>query len=232
LASGRDGDIFDYGPGLVLRRARGGRVIEGEARVMEYAAGFGFPVPKVHEVRAGGTEIVMEHLDGPLMLQVMLSRPWTLARGTRLLADLHDQLHQIPGPEWLPQVAGGGECLIHRDLHPLNVIMAPRGAVVIDWTGAARGDALLDVALTYVLLTCPRIPLPSLARLVVQPVRVAVGHSFVRRYLGPDLDRRIADAAEIKALDAHLSPDEVAKCRRLAARKRGNQDTSDTKTIS
>ena len=34
LASGRDGDIFEFGPGLVLRRARSGRVIEGEARVI------------------------------------------------------------------------------------------------------------------------------------------------------------------------------------------------------
>jgi hypothetical protein len=32
LASGRDGDIFDFGPGLVLRKTRDGRSFEHEAR--------------------------------------------------------------------------------------------------------------------------------------------------------------------------------------------------------
>ena len=38
LASGRDGDIFEFGPGLVLRRTKDGRVIEREARTIAYAA--------------------------------------------------------------------------------------------------------------------------------------------------------------------------------------------------
>jgi hypothetical protein len=38
LASGRDGDIFEFAPGLVLRRTRSGRSIAHEARTMRYAA--------------------------------------------------------------------------------------------------------------------------------------------------------------------------------------------------
>ena len=64
-----------------------------------------------------------------------------------------------------------GDRLVHLDLHPLNVIMSPRGPVVIDWANAARGDPLLDVALTYVLLTCPRMPGPASLRARVEPVR-------------------------------------------------------------
>jgi aminoglycoside phosphotransferase (APT) family kinase protein len=220
LASGRDGDIFEYGPGLVLRRAKGGRVIEREARVMEYAAGHGYPVPRVHDVRADGTEIVMERLEGPMMMDVMASHPWTLGRHARLLADLHDQLHRIPAPDWLPQLEGGSDRLVHLDLHPMNVMMTTRGPVVIDWTNAARGDPLLDVALTYVLLTCPRAPLPPVARLLLQPFRVVIGRLFTQRYRGRELDARIADAAEMKMLDRNLFPDEIEKCRRLAARMR------------
>jgi hypothetical protein len=41
LASGRDGDIFEFGPGLVLRKAKSGRVIEGEARTIQYARDHG-----------------------------------------------------------------------------------------------------------------------------------------------------------------------------------------------
>jgi aminoglycoside phosphotransferase (APT) family kinase protein len=221
LASGRDGDIFEYGPGLVLRRAKGGRVIEREARVMEYAAAHGYPVPRVHELRAGGTEIVMERLDGPLMMNAISSRPWTMARHARLLADLHDQLHVIPAPDWLPRLGTGGDRLVHLDLHPLNIVMTARGPVVIDWTNAACGDPLLDVALTYVLLTCPRAPLPAPVRLLLQPFRGLIGRRFTARYRGPDLDAHIADAAEMKMFDPNLFPDEIEKCRRLAARMRG-----------
>ena len=220
LASGRDGDIFEYGPGLVLRRAKGGRVIEREARIMEYAAAHGYPVPQVHDVRADGTEIVMERLDGPLMMNAMASRPWTMAKHARLLADLHDQLHLIAAPEWLPQLGTGADRLVHLDLHPLNVVMTARGPVVIDWTNASGGDPLLDVALTYVLLTCPRAPLPVVARALLDPFRRVIGRLFTARYHGPELDARIADAAEMKMLDRNLFPDEIEKCRRLAARMR------------
>ena len=43
IASGRDGDIFEYGPGRVLRKTRDGRSIEHEARIMRYAADHGYP---------------------------------------------------------------------------------------------------------------------------------------------------------------------------------------------
>jgi hypothetical protein len=44
----------------VLRPARDGRSIAREARIMDYVRAHGYPVPAVHEVRAGGTEIVMD----------------------------------------------------------------------------------------------------------------------------------------------------------------------------
>src|SRR5262249_52240396 len=144
-----------------------------------------------------------------------------MARHARLLADLHDQLHEIAAPDWLPQLAtDGGDRLVHLDLHPLNVVMTARGPVVIDWTNAAGGGPLLHGALTYVLLTCPRAPLPAPARRLLQPLRGVVGRLFIERYSSSELDARIADAAELKMFDRNLFPDEVENCRRLAARMR------------
>ena len=62
--------------------------IADEARVLEYAAARGYPVPRVEEVRAEGTEIVMERIDGPMMMDVMTKDPRQLLRQTRVLADL------------------------------------------------------------------------------------------------------------------------------------------------
>lgn len=220
IAKGRDGAIYEFGPGRVLRKTFDGRNLEGEARTMEYAAAHGYPVPEVHELRAGGTELVMERVDGPLMAAAIGKRPWTMAHHARVLADLHDTLHAIPAPAWLRQLPNEGDHFVHLDLHPLNVIMAEQGPVVVDWPNAARGDGLTDVALTYVLLTCPQMPGPRVAQIAVQPVRMLLARMFSRRYHGRELDARITTAAEWKAFDKNMNADEVASCLRLAERMR------------
>ncbi len=220
LASGRDSNIYEFGEGLVLRRAVGGRVIDREAEVMTYVAERGYPVPRIHEVRAGGTEIVMERLTGPTMMEVLARAPLRCLRYVSLLADLHDRLHRIVAPASWPAVGEGDRCL-HLDLHPMNVMMTDRGPVVIDWANAHRGHPLTDVGATYVLLTCPRVPLPRAVGALLRPLRVAMANRFIHRYAGTELPEFIADAAERKALDPNMDAGEAEECRRLAARMRG-----------
>jgi aminoglycoside phosphotransferase (APT) family kinase protein len=219
IASGRDGDIFALTPGTVLRRTRTGRSIAHEARVMQYAAAHGYPVPRVDDVRADGTEIVMERIDGPMMMDVMTKDPRQLLRQTGVLADLHDQLHEIPATDWLPKLDDGGDRLLHLDLHPMNVMLAAGKPFVIDWSNAAGGDALTDVALTYVMFTCPDMPSPWIVRSAMQPFRILLGRSFARRY-GRPLLTHVAYAAQLKQLDANMSPRERSKIVKLEARCR------------
>jgi hypothetical protein len=47
FAAGREADVFALDDGRVLRRYRTGADATGEAEVMAYAAGLGFPVPEV-----------------------------------------------------------------------------------------------------------------------------------------------------------------------------------------
>jgi aminoglycoside phosphotransferase (APT) family kinase protein len=221
LASGRDGDIFEYAPGLVLRKTRTSRSIAHEARLMSYVADHGYPVPRIEEVRADGTEIVMERIDGPIMMDAMVRPPWKLGAHLRVLADLHDRLHEIRGPDWLPEMPGGGDRLLHLDLHPLNVIMSPSGPVVIDWGNARRGDPMADVALTYALMCCGRIPLPRPVAVALDAVRRPVfRRTFARRYAGPAFYRQVAEMAELKCFDKNMAPDETRALLRLAEQSR------------
>jgi aminoglycoside phosphotransferase (APT) family kinase protein len=219
IASGRDSDIFELAPGLVLRRSRGGRSLADEARVMEWAREHGYPVPRVDDVRANGTEIVMERVDGRMMMDDMARDPRKLPAGARLLADLHDQLHEIPAPDWLRHV-DAADRLLHLDLHPLNVMIKDGKPIVIDWSNAAAGDPLTDVALSYVLLQCPDAPLPRVAQIAIQPVRVWLAHSFARRYRGRAFDEHVLVAGELKRVDANMRTTEVARIERLGARIR------------
>lgn len=142
LAEGRAAEIFDLGGGLVLRRFKRGGDPAFEAGVMEHARAHGFPVPAVHEVREDA--LVLERVEGPTMLEVL-----DLDRHPATLAELHRRLHEIQYE---------GAALLHRDLHPGNVMLSPDGPVVIDWTNAAAGDPAFDVALVWAIATGTGLP--------------------------------------------------------------------------
>jgi aminoglycoside phosphotransferase (APT) family kinase protein len=216
LAAGRDSDIFEYGPGRVLRRSREGHSMVREARVMEYVRAQGFPVPAVEEVSADGLDMVMERIDGTDMVSVIAKRPWEIRRQGRLLADLHLRLHQLTAPEWLPDAPmGHGDRLLHLDLHPLNVMLGPRGPVVIDWANACRGDPDADIAVAWVLMATGEVSTNRFLGAVLGRARSALVSSFLGPFDVQRVARTLHDVVSWKVTDLHMSPAEQAAMWRL-----------------
>ena len=211
LASGRDADIYEYGPRSVLRRSRQGRSMVPEARIMEYARANGFPVPAVEEISDDGSDMVMERIDGADMFMSLTKRPWTISRQGRLLAGLHDRLHEIPAPNWLADAPfGDGDRLLHLDLHPLNVILSSKGPVVIDWTNARRGDPAADVALTWVLIAAGEAPSSRIVSAIAERARSVLVQSFLRSFDTDEVTRCLSDVVTWKVRDPHMSVAEQA----------------------
>jgi tRNA A-37 threonylcarbamoyl transferase component Bud32 len=216
IAIGRDAELFDAGPGLLVKRTRAGRSLEYEANAMELVRGFGVPVPKVHEVRGDGTEIVMERIDGPTMMEWIERGPWRLDTAARLLGELGDAVHGVLAPSWLHDTGDGGDRVLHLDLHPLNVIVSKRGPVLIDWANAASGEPATDDALTWIVLaTGEPDHLPAWQRAVAAAFR----RLFVRRYLA-HRDRTatraaLPYAAALRLCDPSLRPRETAAIEKL-----------------
>ena len=209
LTAGRDADIFEYGPGLVLRRSRAGRSLTEEARVMEYVRSQGYPVPGVEEVSDDGIDMVMERIEGTDMVATMTKHPWTIPRQGRVLADLHRQLHELGPPDWLHDApVGRGDRLLHLDLHPLNVMMGPRGPVVIDWTGACRGDPAVDVALAWVLMAAGEVPTGRLLGTILGRARSVLVKSFLCSFDVDVVKQSLGDVVAWKPLDPHMSVSE------------------------
>ncbi|MGD0393573.1 MAG: phosphotransferase [Acidimicrobiales bacterium] len=206
LASGRDADIYRYGNGLVLRRSRAGRSMATEARVMDYVRQHGYPVPAVVEISDDGTDLVMERIDGPSMVAVLGRRPWTLLRQGRSLADLHTRLHEIPAPEWIrDSPCGSGDRLVHLDLHPLNIILASTGPIVIDWPNAARGDGNSDIAVTWVLLAAGAIPSGRIRAALMGRGRSILIHSMLDGFDVDEIRARLPEVVKWKVADPHMS---------------------------
>jgi len=185
IGAGRNADVYDIGGGRVLRRYRDGRDprgVELQAQVMRHARAFGAPVPEVFE--ATGPDIIMERADGPTMLETLGRRPWSLRGQARLLARLHHLVHQVPAMPGLRTVGddddGDGHVLVHRDLHPLNVILTPTGPLIIDWEGAANAPAVYDVALTWAILGFSDVPDGGLKAVMIRSLQALFTRTFVR----------------------------------------------------
>jgi aminoglycoside phosphotransferase (APT) family kinase protein len=210
LAAGRDADIFEYAPGLVLRRSRDGRSMIQEARTMTYLRENRYPVPAVEQVSDDGLDLVMERIEGLSMVDAVAKAPWTVRRQARTLAELHIQLHDIIAPDFLPQAPVGiGTKVLHMDLHPLNVIVGPKGSCVIDWTGASAGDPAVDVALAWVLMSAGQIPATGIMVMLLSLGRALLVKAFVSHFDRTEVSEKLREAVEWKAKDPHMSDAEV-----------------------
>ena len=126
--------------------------------------------------------IVLSRFDGPTLLQLTRSGAITFEQAGAILASLCLSVHKTPPPPEIPfvrdkmdswlrssgaavpkHIATGilallerlrpGDGLCHTDLHPGNVIMTADGPRFVDWGGAVRAPAALDLASCHVLLS-------------------------------------------------------------------------------
>jgi aminoglycoside phosphotransferase (APT) family kinase protein len=218
LAQGRDADVFEHGPGTVVRRYRHpGADATREAAVMEHVRLQGYPVPAVHY--ANGPELVMDRLEGSTMLDDLTRRIWRLPAHAGLLASLHERLHQIEPPPGLEAPYGEGPSVLHLDLHPGNVILTAAGPVVIDWTGAMGGEAALDVAQTWVLIATSQVPGGVIPRALGAVGRGAFVRTFLRHVDRHAAATALPAVAEQRLVDPHVLPAEQERVRRLLQRE-------------
>ncbi len=211
MASGRDSDIFEYGSGLVLRRSREGHSMAQEARTMSFLHQRGYPVPAVDELSDDGLDLVMERIDGVSMVDAIGQAPWTVRRQAATLADLHIRLHEIDAPDFLPPlIEGSGSKIVHLDLHPLNVMVGPKGPVVIDWPNARCGEPAVDVGLAWVLMAAGQIPGNPLKAKLLASFRSLLVNGFLSHFDRNEVAGYLRQIVEIKVQDPHMSETEVA----------------------
>jgi aminoglycoside phosphotransferase (APT) family kinase protein len=216
LAAGRDSNIYEYGKDRVLRRSRNGRSQTSEAKTMEFVRSHGFPVPEVFSVSDDGLDVVMARIVGPTMIEAASAKPWKLKRFGRQLADLHQSLHQLDAPDWVPDApCGSGSALLHMDFHPLNIILSREGPVVVDWTRASRGDPLVDVAATWVLLASGEVSDSRLQALIVTMGRKVLLNSYLAPFVKTGVRSVLPGVVEWKCQDPNMRASEIDRMRAL-----------------
>jgi Ser/Thr protein kinase RdoA (MazF antagonist) len=187
IGEGVSADVHAWAPGQVVKLfkpAVSRRLIWHEAQVTDAVFAAGAPAPEVFGVVTvdGHLGIVLQHLDGPTLLQLALSGALTRGQVGAILAALCLAVHKTPPPPEVPtlrdwtdawlQFAGGklpapiapgiralierlqpGDELCHSDLHPGNVIMTAEGPRLVDWTSTVRASAAYDLGVSQIVLT-------------------------------------------------------------------------------
>ncbi|MBF8192850.1 phosphotransferase [Nonomuraea sp. K274] len=217
LGKGRSADVYALDDERVLRRYRLPLDARRESAVMEYVAQHGFPVPRVHPAERPATDLVMERLTGPTMLRALIDGEITIEEAGRTLGRLLRRLHEIPAR----LSADPADRILHLDLHPDNVLLTPRGPVVIDWCNTEEGPPALDHALSAVILAQeavhPENELAAPARSVLAALLAELGDTVDT---GEPMDRaaaRRAANATLTKREIDLLDDAVALIRRLGA---------------
>lgn len=207
-------DVWALGHGRVVKLYRAGARSDSaghEAAAARLAHGSGVPTPDAVDVVTidGRPGVVFERVDGPTVLEVIVSAPARVAALARDLARLHAEIHACGARELrgqrdrlrariervriapagvtaaalasLDRLPDGG-ALCHGDFHPGNVVLTARGPVVIDWFDATRGEPAADVARTRVLVRFAAPP-GAAAASAIDRVRAAFDDAYTAGYV-------------------------------------------------
>ena len=235
IDEGRTAEVFAWDDERVLKlyRAEFPREwADWEAKITHAVSQGGVPAPQIFGVLDvdGRRGIVMERVTGPSMIGDLIAHLLSAVKHSRLLAELHAQMHEQSIPD-LPsqheslrqriqearvspaiQAAAlrrldrlpEGTALCHGDFHPGNVVLTAHGPRILDWPTAMRGHPLGDVARTSLILRLlepsPEMSIPWALRLVRDLFHV----TYLRRY------RQLRSVSR-EAIEVWLLPVAVAR---------------------
>ena len=140
------------------------------------------------------------------------------------MAVYYELVHQVPAASLPDQVVPlpfgtvplrENSVLLHRDLHPQNVILTANGPMIIDWEGAIFGPAVADIAMTWVIIGFSDVPLPRVQAYAARGLQALFTRAFLRA-AGPVDEYWRAAAVRHRLTDPHLLPSEAARLAKLA----------------
>jgi uncharacterized protein (TIGR02172 family) len=195
-------------------------LIEREERLSRVIYESGLPAPAVEGMIdvEGRQGIIFERVEGRSMLEEMGANPNEASRYADILAELHTTIHSHEIPD-LPSLRdkieriirqaktfsdeertralhvlnqrNDGTSLCHFDFHPMNIVMSPRGPVILDWMTACQGDPHADIARTLLMSQGFLFAIP--------PDWHAALRSFIDRYLTRYREIRDISLKEVEA---------------------------------
>jgi Ser/Thr protein kinase RdoA (MazF antagonist) len=212
IGKGQHSDVFDNGDGTVLKVYRPDTpeaLCRQDFEISAAVARHYDKAPAVLGLREMQPRpgIVLEKIDGPILLEAIGRNLLGTRRYARAFARAHIEIHGRsfeglpPQKDYLlrelaraalpegdlrdilefTEALPAGDRLCHNDFMPTNVVLCERGVVAIDWRTASLGNPLADVARTFVLLEVPREDIGVAAAMDL--VRLVFKRAYLAEYL-------------------------------------------------
>lgn len=164
----------------LFRPAVSDEMIAREAIMSVFADSAGLPVaPALWQGAIGARRAILyPYVTGDVFIDRVRRRPMEAGKLIDAMASLHASIHAVSAPDARPvkqvletdilygpasltaqrqmvdylHALPDGDALLHGDFHLGNIMMAPQGPVVIDWSKAAAGHPAADVVRSEMLL--------------------------------------------------------------------------------
>jgi uncharacterized protein (TIGR02172 family) len=210
--------------------------IENEFKIGGELYQKGIPVPEVDELieMDGRSGIIFERVTGQTMMKLVSAKPWKIVGEAQKLAELHKAI-QINVDASIPsyklyikesiseskllneKIKKGlleklenlpdGSVLCHGDFHPDNIIISREKVVVIDWTTAAKGDPLSDIARTSTIFKYGAVPehKSRIEASIINFFRTKFFSEYIKHYLRiTGMNRELIEQWELPLAAARL----------------------------
>ena len=216
LAQGNTAEIFEWDSDKILKLYRKGlpeALCHDEFNITKDVYDLLKVTPHPVEIVYidGRVGAVYERIKGKTMLKVMMSKPWTFRKYSRILAQCQISMQKQICFE-LPTVKEklerniadapvlsdiekhriyqymnslpDGNILCHFDFHPDNIMLTGGSSIIIDWMTACKGDGLADVARTGIILNYSEIPrVPRFVNLIFSNIKKKTYKYYLKEYL-------------------------------------------------
>lgn len=215
IGEGRQAEVYNYNKTEVVKLFKSHvtrDMANYEWQISSNLFASGMPMPRVGEIIeiAGRLGIVFAKIEGPSLLQLILSGELPVEEAGKLLAELHQKMHQIHTdklPSLKTKIINSISSLAmipsdlksdllqicnqlpednsvcHGDFHPDNIIIWMKGPVIIDWVNVTAGNALANVAHTHLLISNSRMPDSIKVTPEIQNMRNKLADYYLNRYL-------------------------------------------------
>ncbi|MDX8365550.1 aminoglycoside phosphotransferase family protein [Cytobacillus sp. IB215665] len=218
IGQGNTADIYSLGDNQVIKLFKDDiplEMIEREFTMSRIIQTTKLSIPKVFKIIQIDNlyGIVYEYIEGPSLLDQVLSNPSLVKEAAKTISDLHVDIHKTIISEEAPSqkliyarniqqsnilsnimkdqiinylhTLPDDNFLCHGDFHPGNVLTSSNGLVIIDWMTAMRGNQAADAARTILILKFGIIPdsIPNRIRESFNSMRCTLLDEYINRYL-------------------------------------------------
>jgi thiamine kinase-like enzyme len=211
LGIGNTAKVYRWGRNEVIKVFYDSRCAMNEARNAEIINNLSVRAPKYSGLVEfeGKSGLIYERIDGKTMLRQIEQTIQSVSQNAKLMAQLQFEIHNVD-VKFQPNLKfelsrkinaseeisnnekvvivdilnklSDGNALCHYDFHPDNIIISPKGPIIIDWMNVLVGSQAADVTRSSMMIESHALPPNAPNWLVNREYRILFLNEYLAEY--------------------------------------------------